>query len=69
MIDDRTVWTTRKLRFGDLRVGDVIHNAYGKWEAITEVRQGDPYSTVKFRTTALECANVHLVLVQTAKPS
>ena len=69
MTDDRTVWTTRKLRFGDLREGDVTRNQYGKWDTVVSVNPGVLYSVVKFRASSMEITNVHLVNVQTPKPS
>lgn len=68
---DRAVWGTRKYRAADLQVGDVIRDAYGKWDKVTAVKKmTDTYVRVEVEHLSyLALRNVALVDVQYAKPS
>lgn len=71
-MNDRTVWGTQKHRAGDLVKGDVIRDAYKKWNVVNELKVMDAdYVSVRFQIpgSSLEVRKVALVDVQTAKPS
>lgn len=68
---DRAVYTTTKYRAQDLEAGDVTRNSFGKWARVTDVKRDGLYVVVLFDSgnDALHCRDVHLVMVQTVKPS
>ena len=71
-VGDRTIWCTVKIRALDIEVGDVIRNAFGKWDVVKSV---NVHSDGWYVTAGCEVGGgvthrvVQLVDIQVAKPS